>query len=404
LVDTLRQRVNEIPGVTFAFTQPIALRLDEMVAGAKSDIAVNVYGPDLDELRRLQDDIADVVRGIPGATDLLPAQIAGFGYVEATIRRDDAAWYGLSVSTIQDALRMAVGGETVTTVLEGERRTSLVGRFTDATRGSVDAIRRVPVRAPDGTVLRLADVATVSLTEAPAEVSRESGKRRVTLGVNVEGRDTGGFVAAAREAVRSSVRLPTGYQIDWGGQFENQERARQRLQLILPATLLVVFVLLYLTFKSIPQAALVFLNVPVSIVGGALALWAMGLYMSVPASVGFIAVLGIAVQNGIVMISFIDERRIQGQRLSDAVREGAVLRLRPILMTTLTTLFGLLPLLVAEGIGANVQRPLAAVVVGGLFTLVPSTLLLLPALYRWMAPEARAESRIEAELNEAVTA
>ncbi|PQJ35191.1 cation transporter [Salinibacter sp. 10B] len=398
LVDSLRARVNQIPGANFAFTQPIALRLDEMVSGAKSEIAIKIFGPDLDELKRLQSAVADAVSDIRGAADVLPSQIAGFGYVEVTIRRDDAARYGLNVGTIQRAIDMAIGGERVSTILEGDRRFSLVGKFQETSRGSVESIRNLPMRTPDGAQIRLRDVATVELTEAPAEVSREQGERKITLGINLSGRDAGSFVAEAKEAVRNEVSFPAGYTVDWGGQFENQQRSRERLMLIMPITLAIVFVLLYMTFNSISQAILVFLNIPVSIVGGILLLWAMGLYMSVPASVGFIAVLGIAVQNGVVMISFIDNLRQRGQSLVDAVREGALLRLRPILMTTLTTLLGLLPLLVAEGIGANVQRPLAAVVVGGIFTLVPSTLLLLPILYGWFNPETRTETAIAREV------
>ena len=398
LVDSLRARVNQIPGANYAFTQPIALRLDEMVSGAKSEIAIKIFGPDLDELKRLQSEVADAVSGIRGAADVLPSQIAGFGYVEVTIRRGDAARYGLNVGTIQRAIDMAIGGERVSTILEGDRRFGLVGKFRETSRSSVESIRNLPLRTPDGAQIRLRDVASVELTEAPAEVTREQGKRKITLGINLSGRDAGSFVAEAQEAVRSEVSFPAGYTVDWGGQFENQQRSQRRLMLILPITLAIVFVLLYMTFNSISQAILVFLNIPVSIVGGILLLWAMGLYMSVPASVGFIAVLGIAVQNGVVMISFIDSLRQRGQSLVDAVREGALLRLRPILMTTLTTLLGLLPLLVAEGIGANVQRPLAAVVVGGIFTLVPSTLLLLPTLYGWFNPETRTESAIAREV------
>jgi len=226
-------------------------------------------------------------------------------------------------------------------------------------------------------------------------VSREQGKRKLTVESNVTGRDVGGFVQEAQGAVQAQVALPPGYLIGWGGQFENQERANERLLLILPITLAIVFVLLFMTFNSVKQALLIFLNIPVTVVGGIVLLWAMGLYMSVPASVGFIALLGIAVQNGIVMISFIDELRLQGRSFYDAVREGAMLRLRPILMTGMTTLLGLLPLLFATGIGSNVQRPLAAVVVGGLVTLLGSTLLLLPTLYTLFHPQARQPSTIE---------
>ena len=398
LVDSMRTRVNQIPGANFAFTQPIALRLDEMVSGAKSEIALKIFGDDLDELRRLQSEAADVVSDIEGAADVLPSQIAGYGYVEVTLDRDRAARYGLSVGTIQTAIDVAIGGEQVGTVREGDRRFALVGKFRDPSRGSVESIRNLPLTTVEGARVRLRDVASVELTEAPAEVAREQGKRKVTLGVNLTGRDAGSFVAEAREAFRNEVSLPAGYLAEWGGQFENQERAQDRLMLILPITLAIVFVLLFMTFNSLSQAVLVFLNIPASVVGGVVLLWAMDLYMSVPASVGFIAVLGIAVQNGVVMISFIDNLRERGRSLAEAVRTGALLRLRPILMTTLTTLLGLLPLLVATGIGANVQRPLAAVVVGGIFTLVPSTLLLLPTLYGWFNPEAQSERAIVREV------
>lgn len=399
LVDSMRTRVNQIPGANFAFTQPIALRLDEMVSGTKSDIAIKIFGPDLEELKRLQSEVSAVVSDLPGAADVLPSQIAGFGYVEVTIDRDAAARYGLSVGRVQRAINVAIGGEEVGTILEDDRRFSLVGKFQEASRSSVESIRNVPLQTPDGAQVRLRDVASVHLTEAPAEVSREDGKRKITLGINLSGRDAGSFVAEAQEAVRASVDFPAGYTVDWGGQFENQQRSQRRLLLILPITLAIVFVLLFMTFNSLSQAVLVFLNIPVSLVGGAVLLWAMGLYMSVPASVGFIAVLGIAVQNGVVMISFIDNLRQRGRSLVQAVREGALLRLRPILMTTLTTLLGLLPLLVAEGIGANVQRPLAAVVVGGIPTLVASTLLLLPTLYGWFNPEAPSEQAIVREVD-----
>jgi len=405
LVDSMRARVDRIPGATFAFTQPIALRLDEMVSGAKSEIAIKVFGPDLDELRRLQSQIADAVSGLRGTADVLPTQIAGFGYVEVDVQRSEAARFGLSVGDVQRAIDMAIGGETVSTILDEDRRFALVGKLQETSRSSVSSIRSLPLRTPDGTQIRLQDVARVSLTEAPAEVGREQGRRKVTLGVNLSGRDAGSFVAEAQDIVRNRVDLPAGYTMDWGGQFENQQRARDRLTIILPITLAVVFVLLFMTFNSIGQAVLVFLNIPLSVVGGIVLLKAMGLYMSVPASVGFIAILGIAVQNGVVMISFIDTLREKGVSTIRAVRSGALLRLRPILMTTLTTLLGLVPLLMAEGIGANVQRPLAAVVVGGIPTLVASTLLVLPTLYGWFNPDTRPtnEDLLESEQPRAET-
>lgn len=401
LVNALRERLDQVPGARFSFTQPIALRLDEMVSGVKSQVAVKIYGEDLDELERLGDEVADVLRSVPGHADVAPEQVAGFGYLEVDIRRADAARYGLSVDAVQRTLALAVGGERVTEVLEGDRRFDLIGRFADTDRNSAEAVRNVPLFTPDGTQIRLQDVATVRLTQGPAQVSREQGKRKLTVESNVTGRDIGGFVEEAQSAVQAQVDLPPGYLIDWGGQFENQERANDRLLLILPITLAIVFMLLYMTFNSVKQAMLIFLNIPVSVVGGIVVLWAMGLYMSVPASVGFIALLGIAVQNGIVMISFIDELRMQGQSFYDAVREGAMLRLRPILMTGMTTLLGLLPLLFATGIGSDVQRPLAAVVVGGLFTLLASTLLLLPTLYVLFNPSAQPTSEIDQAIESA---
>ncbi|NBB87662.1 MAG: MMPL family transporter, partial [Bacteroidetes bacterium] len=328
LVNALRDRLDQVPGARFSFTQPIALRLDEMISGVKSQVAVKIYGEDLDELRRLGDEVADVLRAVPGHADVAPEQIAGFGYLEVNIRRADAARYGLSVDAVQRAIGMAVGGERVTEVLEGDRRFALVGRFADQARSSAAAVRNVPLFTPTGTQIRLQDVATVRLTQGPAQVSREQGKRKLTVESNVTGRDIGGFVEEAQAAVQAQVTLPPGYLVGWGGQFENQERANERLLLILPITLAIVFVLLFMTFNSVKQALLIFLNIPVTVVGGIVLLWAMGLYMSVPASVGFIALLGIAVQNGIVMISFIDELRLQGRSFYDAVREGAMLRLR----------------------------------------------------------------------------
>jgi len=325
--------------------------------------------------------------------------------VEVDVQRSEAARFGLSVGDVQRAIDMAIGGETVSTILDEDRRFALVGKLQETSRSSVSSIRSLPLRTPDGTQIRLQDVARVSLTEAPAEVGREQGRRKVTLGVNLSGRDAGSFVAEAQDIVRNRVDLPAGYTMDWGGQFENQQRARDRLTIILPITLAVVFVLLFMTFNSIGQAVLVFLNIPLSVVGGIVLLKAMGLYMSVPASVGFIAILGIAVQNGVVMISFIDTLREKGVSTIRAVRSGALLRLRPILMTTLTTLLGLVPLLMAEGIGANVQRPLAAVVVGGIPTLVASTLLVLPTLYGWFNPDTRPtnEDLLESEQPRAET-
>ena len=389
LVNAMRERLGAIPGIGASFTQPIALRVDELISGVKSEVAATIYGPDTDALSRLGEEVANVLRAVDGAADVKAEQTTGLGYLQVRIRRDEAARYGLTVTAIQRTVQTAIGGTAATEALEGDRRFAVVARYQEPYRNTPHAIRSIRLATPTGQVVRLGDVADVQIEQGPAQVSRAESKRRFTVESNVAGRDIGGFVEEAQAAIAREVDFPAGYYVDWGGQFENQQRALARLSLIVPITLGIIFVLLFLTFGSVRQAALVLLGIPPSLVGGVWILWGTGLYMSVPATVGFIALLGIAVQNGIVMITFINDRRAQGQAIVDAVREGAMLRLRPILMTGATTLLGLFPLLVATGLGAEVQRPLAAVVVGGLFTALASTLLVLPALYGWFATEAR---------------
>ena len=384
LVDAMRERLEQVPGISLSFSQPIALRVDELISGVKSEVAAKIYGPDMDVLKRLGDEVADVIRSVEGAADVKAEQTTGLGYLQVRIRRADAARYGLSVGTIQQTIRTAVGGAVATEVLEGDRRFAVVARYQEPYRDAPQAIRDIRLATSTGEVVRLGDVAEVGIEQGPAQVSREAGKRRLTVESNVTGRDIGSFVEDAQGIIAREVDFPTSYYVDWGGQFENQQRALKRLGLIIPITLGIIFVLLFMTFSSVRQAALVLLNIPLSLVGGVVMLWAAGLYMSVPATVGFIALLGIAVQNGIVMITFINELRAEGQSLWDSVYDGAMLRLRPILMTGATTLLGLLPLLFATGLGAEVQRPLAAVVVGGLFTTLASTLVVLPVLYGWL--------------------
>jgi cobalt-zinc-cadmium resistance protein CzcA len=386
LVGALRERLETIPGISLSFSQPIALRVDELISGVKSEVAAKIYGPDMDVLTRLGAEVAATLRSVDGAADVKAEQTTGLGYLQVKIKRDAAARFGLTIGTIQQTIQTAVGGSEATEVLEGERRFAVVARYQKDDRDTPQAIRDIRLETPAGEVVRLGDVADVGIEQGPAQVSREQSKRRLTVESNVTGRDIGSFVSDAQSAIARSVDLPTGYYIDWGGQFENQKRAQRRLMVIVPITVAIIFVLLFMTFRSIRQAALVLLNIPVSLIGGIVILWLTGLYMSVPATVGFIALLGIAVQNGIVMISFINDRTASSPSLREAVYEGAMLRLRPILMTGATTLLGLLPLLFATGLGAGVQRPLAAVVVGGLFTTVASTLLLLPVLYLVLEP------------------
>jgi len=391
LVNALREQFEQIPGIAVSFNQPIEQRVDELISGIKSQIAVKIYGSDLKQLQQLSEKVADVLDNIPGAVDVKPQQISGLNYLQIEIDRERAARYNISVADIQKIVELAIGGSNLTTVQEGDRRFGVLLRYAETERNTPNKIRDIRVFPSDGHKIRLGDIAEVNIVEGPFQVSREEGKRLTLVECNVEGRDISGFVNEAKQAVSKYVRFPSGYFITWGGQFENQQRAQRRLSIIIPLTLIIIFLLLYITFNSVRQVFLVLLNIPLSIVGGILMLWILGEYLSVPATVGFIALLGIAVQNGIVMITFINELKENGIETVEAVKKGSMLRLRPILMTSFTTLFGLIPLLMATGVGADVQRPLAAVVVGGLLTSVVSTLFLLPSLYRWFPVNTKNE-------------
>lgn len=385
LISAMRDSLEQIPGIAISFSQPIQQRVDELISGVKAQVAVKIFGPDLNTLKTLGDQVSGILRDIPGAVGVKASTVTGLGYLEISINREQAARYGISVAQVQRIIESAIGGARVTTVREGRRRFDVLLRYNQSERDTPHAIRAIQVHTPGGQNLRLGDISNVNIVEGPAEVRREDGKRELIVQLNVTGRDLVGFVNEAQQSIQQQISWPSGYYTTWGGQFESQQRASRRLSIIIPITLVIIFLLLYITFSSAKQATLVLLNIPLSIVGGILLLWIMGLYMSVPASVGFIAVMGIAVQNGVVMITFINDLRDQGRDVGKAVFDGAMLRLRPILMTSATTLLGLLPLLAATGIGSDVQRPLAAVVIGGLFTSLASTLLLLPALYRWFA-------------------
>ncbi|HHL72380.1 MAG TPA: efflux RND transporter permease subunit [Bacteroidetes bacterium] len=383
IVDELRERLKVIPGVIFSFSQPIALRVEELISGVRSQLAVKVFGEDLGILKKKGDEIVSILNSVRGARDVQAEQVTGLGYLQIKIDRRKVARYGLNVSDIQDVVEIAIGGKIATTILEGDRRFAALVRLAEPYRKDLEEIRSILVSTPDGNRIPLAQLADIYIEQGPAQVSREDSKRRLTIQCNVSGRDIGSFVAEAQEKIDASVELPPGYFITWGGQFENQQRANRRLAVILPITLVLIVILLFSTFNSMKNALLILLNLPITITGGIFALWAGGLYLSVPASVGFIALMGTAVQNGIVMVSFINDMRRQGTPLREALIEGGLLRLRPILMTALTTLLGLFPLLLSQGIGSEVQRPLAAVVIGGLFSTIVSTLLLLPAFYGW---------------------
>lgn len=381
LVEALRAKLDEIPGVEFGYTQPIQMRVDELLSGVKSQIAVRVFGDDLETLARLGDEVAAVVESVEGAADVKVEAVEGLGYLEITMHRRRLARFGVSVAQVRTLIETAIGGQVVTTVPEGDRRTDVVVRLPRAFTASVENLRDLPLSSATGERVLLREVADLDLVEGPAQISREDGKRRVVVEFNVVGRDIGGMVAEARGAIDRQVDLPTGYFMTWGGQFEQQQRAMARLRVMVPIALVFIFILLYLNFRSTRPVFLILVNIPLALVGGVIALKLSGMYLSVSASVGFIALFGIAILNGLVMVEFFGNLEAEGLSRREAVLQGAELRLRPVLMTAATTALGLLPMVWATGVGSEVQRPLAAVVVGGVVTSTLLTLMVLPVLY-----------------------
>ena len=382
LTDRLRQVMEDFPGIALTFTQPIDMRVSEMLTGVRGDLAVKIYGPDLPTLSRLAGKVEALLKTLPGAEDVLTLKNEGVQYFKVEIDRLAAGRFGLSGDQIQQSLRALLEGQPAGVVIEGSRRTPLVIRGPEGLRASVPAFEALQLALPDGQSIALSAVARLARVDGPVKVDRENAQRYVVIQANVRDRDLVGFVAEAQAAVATRLPLPAGYQITWGGQFENQQRAAARLAMVVPVAVGLIFLLLYSTFGSLRQATLVLANIPFALVGGILALAISGEYLSVPASVGFIALLGIAVLNGVVMVSYYNQLAEQGLPLERLVVEGAQRRLRPVLMTASITALGLVPLLFASGPGAEIQRPLAIVVIGGLVSSTALTLLLLPILYR----------------------
>jgi len=381
LTEQLRLVLDRFPGTAYAFTQPIEMRVSEMLTGARGDIAIKLFGPDLAELEQLSARVEDVVRAVPGAEDVYRLTNGGVQYLEIEVDRLAAGRAGFDVASLQRELRAQVEGVAVGVVVEGGRRIPLVLRGDESLRRDPARFADIELVSPAGQHVRVGDLARVRRVEGPVKVDRESGSRYALVQANVAGRDLVGFVDEARAAVADAVALPPGYRLGWGGQFENQQRASARLALVVPVALGLIFVVLFSSLGSARQALLVLANIPFALVGGVLALWASGEYVSVPASVGFIALLGIAVLNGTVMVGHFNDLRARGLPPMQVVVEGARRRLRPVLMTASITALGLVPLLLATGPGSEIQRPLAIVVVGGLATATPLTLLLLPLLF-----------------------
>jgi cobalt-zinc-cadmium resistance protein CzcA len=391
LTGKMREAMAAFPGMTFSFSQPIACRIDELVAGTRAQLIIKLFGEDLEILKGKADEIAKILARIRGTQDLVVETIAGQPYISIKTDRARIARYGINVEDVQTIVETAVGGKPVTQLFEGEKYFDVQLRFPEEKRNSLESIGNILVQSPRGTRIPLSQLADIFTSEGPVQISRESGERRIGVECNISGRDMGGFVAEAKRLVRKNVKLPSGYYLTWGGQFENQQRAMKRLAVIAPLTIGLIFFLLFLTFSSLRLAALVILNLPFALIGGVFSLYFTGLYLSVPASVGFIALFGIAVLNGVVLVSYINQIHEDGKPLKGAILEGCENRLRPVLMTATITIFSLIPMLFASGPGSEVQRPLAVVVVGGLVTSTLLTLLVLPALYSWFAPRKKEE-------------
>jgi cobalt-zinc-cadmium resistance protein CzcA len=389
--EQVRQRLSQVPGIAFGLSQPIAMRVDELVSGVRSQVAVKLFGDDLSILRQKADEIAQVLRRIGGISDLRVEQISGLYYLKLDIDRNKIARYGINVGDITEVIEAVGAGIGAGEVFEGQWRFPIMVRFTEDRRADVESIAALWVTAPDGARIPLRELTDIQIVEGPAQISREHASRRIVIEANVTGRDLVGAVEEAQNAVSKLVQLSPGYYVKWGGQFENEQRAMARLAVVVPVVIGLIFLLLYFTFGNLRQAILILLAIPFAMVGGLAALLISGLYLSVPASVGFIALFGVAVLNGVVKIAYINQLRHQGVSLDEAVLSGMVLRLRPVLMTALVASLGLTPLLLVSGPGSEIQRPLATVVIGGLISATALTLIVLPVLYRWV--EQRTQAR-----------
>jgi cobalt-zinc-cadmium resistance protein CzcA len=391
--EQLRKKIEGFKDVEVGFSQPIDMRVSEMLSGVRAAVAVKLFGDDFAVLEEKAGQIEEIAKKVSGATDIFRARLSGQGYLKVDIRSERLARYGLNNEDVNDVVETAVGGKVVTEMIEGNRRTGVLLRYPETARTSPDAIRALLVKTVGGALVPLGTVADVSEVDGPVLIGRETARRFVAIRMNVEGRDVVSFVEELKAAIEREAKLPPGYYIDYGGQFENQQRAAKRLALVVPVAIALIFFLLFMTFRSLRQAGLILLNIPFALIGGVVSLFASGLYLSVPASVGFITLFGVAVLNGVVMVAYFNQLREAGRTVLQAVQEGAERRLRPVLMTALIASFGLVPMLLATGPGSELQRPLAVVVIGGLITSTLLTLVLLPTLYAWL--ESRAERKLK---------
>ncbi|MFQ5651424.1 MAG: efflux RND transporter permease subunit [bacterium] len=387
LQEVIRKEVGDVPGVLTNFTQPIAMTVDELLEGVRAELAAKVFGDEIGTLKEKADEIAQVIQRVAGAADVQADQVTGTPQLLIKVNREAIARYGINISEVQEVVRAAVGGETAGQVFEGIRRFDILVRFEKAYRDTPEAISEILITAPNGSKVPLVQLAEVTELVGPRQITRENNQRFITVQCNVTGRDIGSFVEEAQEAIEANVELPPGYLVTWGGQFRLQQEANKRLSVVVPITLLIIFLLLFSSFNSLKNSLLILLNIPLALVGGVVGLWLSGQNLSVPASVGFIALFGIALLNGIVLVTYLNQLRQEGLSIDEASIKGASLRLRPVLMTALAAALGMIPLLFSTGIGSEVQRPLATVVVGGLVTSTALTLVVIPALYKWFAIE-----------------
>lgn len=373
-----------LPTVVIAPSQPIQMRVEELISGVRATLALKLYGEDLSTLDRIASELKNVLEGVPGVADLSLEASTGKPQIVIEVDRNAAARYGINADDILEVVQAGIGGKVVSTVIDGVRRFDILVRLAPDFRNGVEAINNIPLRTPEGALVPLSQVASVELNEGYSLVRHEQLHRYVVIQMDVQGRDVNGFVQEAQARIREHVKIPEGYWAQWGGAFENQQRALGRLAVIVPLTIGLIFILLYTAFNSLTYASLIIANVPFATIGGVIGLFITGQYLSVPSAIGFIAVFGVAMLNGIVLVSFLTDQRRQGYAVRDAVKRGATLRLRPVLMTASIAIFGLIPMLLSSGVGAETQRPLATVVVGGLFTSTALTLLLLPLMYEWV--------------------
>ncbi|MES0372490.1 MAG: efflux RND transporter permease subunit, partial [Mariprofundaceae bacterium] len=381
LQNLMREKMEVVPGILNSFTQPIAMRVDELLSGVKAALAIKLFGPDLKVLAQKGREIEIVAKSVEGTRDVEMEQIEGEAQLVIRPDRSKLDRFGIPVDDVMTLVADAIGGASAGQVISGNERFNIYVRLAKDYRNNIEAIGSLILQSPDGAWVRLEDVASIGVEQGPPMIKRDDVQRRVVIQSNIEGRDMGSIVSELDQRIQSEVNLPPGYTVVFGGQFENQQRAQAKLMVVVPLSLLMIFLLLYFAFHSIGQAALIMLNVPMALIGGILALLVSGQYLSVPSSIGFIALFGVAVLNGVVLVDAINRHLGDSQDINEAIRNGAESRLRPVLMTAMIAALGLIPLLLATGIGSEIQRPLATVVVGGLVSSTLLTLFVLPCLY-----------------------